>query len=150
MIAQMPTRHRPQTWPGAGQLNSSRSIPDEHGDKTFKSDQLAWYPDPGLVGGPFLVIGLSEVYKTAQTINAFTSARGTVVDNVWQAFAEGGAAYTPLIEFQTGDGQTVRFTDGIGTYPPEYEALKLMYCTIHRMYIMRASTLGSASGLVRR
>ena len=77
---------------------------------------------PVLVGGPFLIIGLSEVYKTAQTINAFAATRGTVVDNVWQAFAEGGAAYTPVIEFQTADGQTVRFTDGIGTYPPEYEA----------------------------
>jgi len=75
-----------------------------------------------LVGGPFLVIGLSEVYKTAQMINAFASARGTVVDNVWQAFAEGSASYTPVIEFQTVEGQTIRFTDGIGTYPPEYEA----------------------------
>lgn len=77
---------------------------------------------PVLVGGPFLIIGLSEVYKTIQTINTFASARGTVVDNVWQAFAEGGASYTPVIEFQTADGQTIRFTDGIGTYPPEYEA----------------------------
>jgi hypothetical protein len=76
---------------------------------------------PVLVGGPFLVIGLSEVYKTTQTINAFASARGTVVDNVWRAFAQGGAAYTPVIEFQTADGQTIRFTDGIGTYPAEYE-----------------------------
>jgi hypothetical protein len=77
---------------------------------------------PALVGGPFLAIGLSEVYKTAQMISAFTAGRGTVVDNVWQAFAEGGAAYTPVIEFQTADGQTVRFTDGIGTFPAEYEA----------------------------
>jgi hypothetical protein len=76
---------------------------------------------PTLVGCPFLGIGLSEVYKTAQMVNAFTAARGTVVGNIWRPFAEGGAAYVPVVEFQTRDEQVVRFTDGIGTYPPEYE-----------------------------
>lgn len=75
---------------------------------------------PVLIGGPFLCIGLSEVYETAQMVRTFVATRGTVVDNVWRAFAEGGAAYVPVIEFRTGDGRVVRFTDGIGTVPAEY------------------------------
>ena len=76
---------------------------------------------PLLVGCPFLCIGLSEVYKTAQMVNASALARGTVIDNIFRPFAEGGAAYVPVVEFQTRDEQMVRFTDGIGTYPAEYE-----------------------------
>jgi hypothetical protein len=41
--------------------------------------------------------------------------------NVWRAFASGSASYVPVVEFQTSDGEVVRFTDGIGTFPPEYE-----------------------------
>jgi hypothetical protein len=74
-----------------------------------------------LIACPFLLIGLSEVYKTAQMTRNFVATRGTVVDNVWRPFAHGGAAYVPVVDFQTRDGQAVRFTDGIGTFPPEYE-----------------------------
>ncbi len=85
--------------------------------------RVNWYAVliPVLVGGPFLCIGLSEVYETAQMVSSFVATRGTVVDNVWHAFASGGASYVPVIEFQTHDGQVTRFTDGIGTYPAEYE-----------------------------
>lgn len=76
---------------------------------------------PLLMGCPFLYIGLSEVHKTAQMVNAFATARGTVIGNTYTPFAEGGAAYVPVVEFQTPDEQVVRFTDGIGTYPAEYE-----------------------------
>ena len=76
---------------------------------------------PLLVGCPFLCIGLSEVYKTAQMISASALARGTVIGNTFRPFAEGGAAYVPVVELQTHDEQVVRFTDGIGTYPAEYE-----------------------------
>ena len=76
---------------------------------------------PLLVGCPFLCIGLSEIHKTAQVVNAFAAAHGTVIGNTYTPFAEGGAAYVPVVEFQTRDEQVVRFTDGIGTYPAEYE-----------------------------
>jgi len=76
---------------------------------------------PLLVGCPFLCIGLSEVYKTARMVNASAATRGTVIGNTFRPFAEGGAAYVPVVEFQTRDEQMVRFTDGIGTYPAEYE-----------------------------
>ena len=76
---------------------------------------------PVLLGCPFLSIGLSEKYETARMVGESVATRGTVMDNVWRAFAEGGAAYVPVIEFRARDGQAVRFTDGIGTVPPEYE-----------------------------
>ena len=85
---------------------------------------------PFLMGCPFLYIGLSEVYKAEQMVNTLVAARGTVVDNVWQAFAHGGAAYVPVVEYQTRGGRVVRFTDGIGTYPAEYEVgaeVKVLY-----------------------
>ena len=85
---------------------------------------------PLLVGLPFLIIGLSEVYKAGQTVSGYAIAQGTVVDNVYRPFAEGGAAYTPVVEFPASDGRLVRFTDGIGTIPPEYEVgthVKVLY-----------------------
>ena len=54
-------------------------------------------------------------------VNASALARGTVIDNIFRPFAESGAAYVPVVESQTRDEQVVRFTDGIGTYPAEYE-----------------------------
>jgi len=85
---------------------------------------------PLLVGLPFLIIGLSEVYKAGQTVSGYAVAQGTVVDNVYRPFAEGGAAYTPVVEFPVSDGRLIPFTDGIGTIPPEYEVgmhVKVLY-----------------------
>jgi hypothetical protein len=76
---------------------------------------------PLVVGIPFLLIGLSEGYKSLRLERRWVSTRGTVVDNHWQAFAQGGAAFVPVVDFQTLEGETVRFTDGIGSIPPDYE-----------------------------
>lgn len=76
---------------------------------------------PALIGGPFLCIGFSEIRETAKLVEAYAEAQGTVVGNDYRAFAEGGAAYVPLVEFQAADGQVVRFTDSVGTIPPEFE-----------------------------
>ncbi len=43
------------------------------------------------------------------------------MDNVWRAFADGGAAYTPLVDFETRHGDVVRSQDGIGSIPPDYQ-----------------------------
>jgi hypothetical protein len=87
----------------------------------FMGDAWPFMVIPLLVGIPFLLIGLSEAYKSLQLERNWVSTRGTVVDNYWQAFAQGGAAYVPVVDFQTPEGQTVRFTDGIGSIPPDYE-----------------------------
>jgi hypothetical protein len=76
---------------------------------------------PLVIGLPFLLIGLSEAFESLQLERRWVSTRGTVVDNYWEAFAQGGAAYVPVVDFQTLDGQAVRFSDGIGSIPPDYQ-----------------------------
>jgi hypothetical protein len=84
---------------------------------------------PLLAGVPFLLIGLSEVYKVVQLERSWVSARGAVVDNVVVARATGGS-YAPVVDFQTMEAGTVRFTDGVGSIPPDYEVgaeVKVLY-----------------------
>lgn len=58
---------------------------------------------------------------TARLLSNLAVTRGTVVENVWRTLAKSGASYYPVIEFRTPDGRMVRFTDGVGTYPAEYQ-----------------------------
>jgi len=84
---------------------------------------------PLVVGAPFLLLGLSQVYRVVQLERTWVSARGTVVDNVLVARATGGS-YAPVVDFQTTEAGTVRFTDGVGTVPPDYEVgteVKVLY-----------------------
>jgi len=84
---------------------------------------------PLVVGTPFLLIGLSQVYRVVQLERNWVSTRGTVVDNVVVAFAS-GASYAPVVDFWTLEGETVRFADGVGSIPPDYEVgaeVKVLY-----------------------
>jgi hypothetical protein len=72
-----------------------------------------------LAGLPFIILGLFEVGKTASMLSRFSRVEGVVLENVWQSFAE-GAAYAPHVEYQSADGQSRRFTDGVGTIPADY------------------------------
>ena len=84
---------------------------------------------PLVVGAPFLLIGLSEVYRVVQLERSWVSTHGTVVDNVVVARAT-GASYTPVVDFRTMEAGMVRFTDGVGTIPPDYEVgaeVKVLY-----------------------
>ena len=84
---------------------------------------------PLVVGAPFLLIGLSQVYRVVQVERNWISAPGTVVDNVVVARATGGS-YAPVVDFQSLEAGAVRFTDGVGTIPPDYEVgaeVKVLY-----------------------
>ena len=86
-------------------------------------------PIPLIGGLPFLLIGLSQVYQVVRMERSWIPAPGTVVDNVVVARAT-GASYSPVVDFRTMDGETVRFTDSTGTVPPEYEVggkVKVLY-----------------------
>jgi hypothetical protein len=79
---------------------------------------------PVLVGSPFLVIGLYEVYKTERQLKGFRVARGVVVSNSYATINDNGTlsgTYYPVVEFFTESGEKVRFTDGVGKLPPDYE-----------------------------
>jgi hypothetical protein len=57
-------------------------------------------------------------------INRSTEVLGTVVGNSYSTTNDGGTesgAYYPVVEFTGSDGQTVRFTDGAGSLPPDYQ-----------------------------
>ena len=76
---------------------------------------------PLVLGLPFLVIGGVELAKMAQRVSASERVVGTVVDNLRETFGE-GTAYVPVVEFVTvGEGEVVRFTDGIGSEPAQFE-----------------------------
>jgi hypothetical protein len=76
-----------------------------------------------VVGAPFVLIALSEIVQ----INAAYSrgqATGTVVDNSYSTTQDGttvSGAYYPVVDFTTAAGETIRFTDGAGSLPPDYE-----------------------------
>jgi len=84
---------------------------------------------PFVVGAPFLLIGLSQVYGVVQLERSWVSTRGTVVDNMTVAFAS-GASYAPVVDFRTLEGETARFVDGVGSIPPDYAVgaeVKVLY-----------------------
>lgn len=73
---------------------------------------------------PFLSIGAYEAVSTQQQLNTFVATRGTVVDNSYYTTVNDGitsSAYQPVIEFTPADGKKTRFTDSIGSEPPDYE-----------------------------
>jgi hypothetical protein len=79
---------------------------------------------PVLAGSPFLVVGLYEVYKTERQLKGFRVVRGVVVSNSYATINDNGTlsgAYYPVVEFFTESGEKVRFTDGAGSLPPDYE-----------------------------
>jgi hypothetical protein len=76
-----------------------------------------------VVGLPFVCLGLYEVFEVQQMLSDFARVQGTVVDNTYITTNDGGAesgAYYPVAEFTPLDGSPVRFTDGIGSLPPDY------------------------------
>jgi len=77
-----------------------------------------------LVGCPFFGIGAYEAVEAQQETQTFTAVRGTVVDNSYQTTYNNGneeGAYYTVVEFTDSTGETVRFTDGAGSLPPDYE-----------------------------
>lgn len=77
-----------------------------------------------VVGCPFFGIGAYEAWQARQEAQTFVAVTGTVVDNSYQTTIQDGmesGAYYPVVEFSPMDGVPVRFTDGAGSLPPDYE-----------------------------
>ena len=76
-----------------------------------------------LFGAPFAGVGLYEAAEVQRDLSRAARAQGTVVDNAYQTTFDGThqtGAYYPVVEFAAAEGQTVRFTDGVGSLPPDY------------------------------
>lgn len=77
-----------------------------------------------LAGLPFVAVGLYEANQSWRELNSFATADGIVVDNIYLATGDdetASGAYHPVVEFKPADGRPVRFTDGVGSLPPDYE-----------------------------
>jgi hypothetical protein len=76
-----------------------------------------------VVGAPFVLVGAYEAAQTQGLLSRWMQTDGTVVDNSYATTQDGTAisgAYYPVVEFTTASGERVRFTDGIGSLPPDY------------------------------
>jgi hypothetical protein len=79
-----------------------------------------------VVALPFLFIGIWETVKAQSMIKNFTSTQGTVIGNDYlsttdpEDSAKVSWAYYPIVRF-AAQGRQFSFTDGVGTYPSEYE-----------------------------
>lgn len=77
-----------------------------------------------VVGCPFFGIGAYEAWQARQEAQTFIPVTGTVVDNSYQTTVQDGTesgAYYPVVAFTPMNGASVRFTDGAGSLPPDYE-----------------------------
>jgi hypothetical protein len=77
-----------------------------------------------LTSCPFLGIGLYETITTRRQVETYVRVSGTVVDNSYSPSDSSDStsgAYYPVVEFKPKDGRPVRFTDQIGSLPPDYE-----------------------------
>ena len=73
---------------------------------------------------PFLGVGLYEVYESKRELDSFQHTVGRVTGNTYsQTNIDGNVsgAYHPEVEFADANGKKIRFTDGIGSLPPDYE-----------------------------
>ena len=73
---------------------------------------------------PFLGIGLYETFENVSELRGFGRAAGTVVGNTYsQTNIDGNlaGAYQPVVEFIAPGGEKIRFTDGVGSLPADYE-----------------------------
>lgn len=77
-----------------------------------------------ICGLPFVGVGLHEVYQSSREIENFAHASGTVVGNSYATVMNDGnvsGVYLPIIEFVLPDKGKIRFTDKVGSLPPDYE-----------------------------
>lgn len=73
---------------------------------------------------PFFLVGLYDAYHNIHEISIFIQTEGTVVENSFVTIVEDGngvGSYLPQVEFALPDGNKIRFTDKVGSLPPDYE-----------------------------
>lgn len=76
-----------------------------------------------IAGAPFFIIGLLDAHNSLSAIRNLSPTSGVVVGNKTRLDPRGTQPYVPVVEFRTGDGRVVRFTDSLfGSIPPTYKA----------------------------
>ncbi|MBN2556473.1 MAG: DUF3592 domain-containing protein [Anaerolineales bacterium] len=89
-----------------------------------------------VVALPFICIGISEAMKAHAVVENFMEEHGVIVGNDYLSTVDlqdndkESWAYYPVVRFEIGEGREYVFTDGIGTFPAEYdegEVVEVLY-----------------------
>ena len=73
---------------------------------------------------PFVCVGLYEGFQNKRELDAYAHTTGIVTGNAYSLTNTDGnvsGAYHPVVEFTDIRGNKLKFTDGIGSLPPDYE-----------------------------
>mgnify|MGYP002784307277 FL=1 len=84
---------------------------------------------PFLVGGLAVGYGCHLALRTQQQLQPLVAANGRVIENQLQSHRKrirknespSMSVYHPVVEFTAQNGKVVRFTDAVGTDPPDYQ-----------------------------
>ena len=74
---------------------------------------------PLVLGIPFFVFGVKELYQVNKFVTMGEKADGVIVEMKKNPGVAG--KYFPRVRFQTKDGKIIEFTPGNGSNPPMYE-----------------------------
>ncbi len=72
-----------------------------------------------LLGLPFFIFGMKELYQVNKFVSGGERANGVIVEMKKHPGAAG--KYFPRVRFQTKEGITIEFTPGNGSNPPMYK-----------------------------
>jgi hypothetical protein len=70
------------------------------------------------VAAVMLALGFFFLSRTRRFLRTAVDATGRIVDLVESSGSEGGTVYQAVVEFQTGDGRTVRWQETMASNPP--------------------------------
>jgi hypothetical protein len=78
-----------------------------------------------LVGVIFLAVGAIQLglgifffARTRRFLRTAVETTGTIVDLVESRSSEGGTSYKAVVEFQTADGRSMKWTESMASNPP--------------------------------
>jgi Protein of unknown function (DUF3592) len=69
------------------------------------------------VGLPMVLIAIYLIFRTRRFLRTAVSTTGVIVDLIASSGSEGGTVYQAVVDFQTADGRTVRWTESMASSP---------------------------------
>ncbi len=70
------------------------------------------------IGAVMLGLGIFFFVRTRRFLRTAVDATGTIVELIESSGSEGGTVYQAMVEFQTADGQSIRWQESMASSPP--------------------------------
>src|SRR6266511_5246570 len=70
------------------------------------------------IGAVMLGLGIFFFVRTRRFLRTAVDATGTIVELIESSGSEGGTVYQAVVEFRTGDGQSIRWQESMASSPP--------------------------------